>query len=351
MALFKQMTCDTCYRPLANIGRHNRYYFCKIEDFERISKTEFIRNQAKYSNPYEPRFNYDTSECSQLHDYVYCYKFDNYPQANGYSTWFCSNECALEAAIRMNCILFYYDENDRSVAMITPQLKEINREIKESPYTPLLMMEWPADQWLQQPKDFQDLSMYGSNNVYPTLSLSKVNLVVPNRKMVSSLRKMFTTPSFAKNYFGNSSSEIMKAISEMIPDNYDESAQIDFGRRAEISWFITDKQNCFVGFIHITQKYKALPYKWVLEFGISSEYQGQGIMSEVLPKVVSFARKEGCDEPIYAVSEDFNIACHRLFRKFPNVQEIEKFMIDQYAGGRMMHIFIIPFLEAQSSCR
>ena len=342
MALFKQMTCDTCFRPLSNIGRHNRYYFCKIEEFERISKNEFQRNQAKYNNPYEPRFNYDTSEWSLLHDYVYCYKMDNYPQANGYSTWICSKECALEAAIRMNCILFYYDENDKSVAMITPQLKEINHEIQEPPYTPLLMMAWPADQWFQQPKDFQDLSKYGSNSIYPTLSLTKVNLIVPNRNMVPSLRKMFTTPSFAKSYFGNSSPEILKTISEMIPDNYNESAQIDFGRRAEISWFITDKQYNFIGFIHITQKYKALPYKWVLEFGISAEHQGCGIMSEVLPAVVSFARKEGCDEPIYAVSEDFNIACHKLFRKFQNVQEHRNFMNDQYAGGRMMHIFMIP---------
>lgn len=342
MALFKQMTCDTCYRPLPNIGRHNRYYFCKIEEFERVSKREFVQNQAKYNNPYEPRFNYDTSEWSLLHDYVYCYKLDNYPQKKGYSTWFCSNECALEAAIRMNCILFYYDEKDNSVAMITPQLKEINCEIQELPYTPLLMMEWPAEQWFQQPKDYQDLSMYGDNSVYPTLSLSKVNLIVPNKEMVPSLRKMFTTPSFAKSYFGDSSSNILKAISEMIPDNYDESTQIDFGRRAEISWFITDKQNNFVGFIHITQKYKALPYKWVLEFGVRSEYQGRGIMSEVLPAVVAFSRKEGCDEPIYAVSEDFNIACHKLFRKIPNVQECRSFMNDQYAGGRMMHIFIIP---------
>ena len=341
MALFKQMTCDTCYRPLPNIGRHNRYYFCKIKEFERVSKSEFIRNLGKYNNPYEPRLNYDISEWSQLHDYVYCYKFDNYPQANGYSTWFCSNRCALETAIHTNCILFYYDENDQSVAMITPQLREINYEIQESSYTPLLMMDWPADRWLQQPRDFQDLSKYGTNSVYPTLSLSTVNLIVPNREMVPSLRKMFTTPSFAKSYFGNSSSEILEAISKMIPDNYDESAQIDFGRRSEISWFITDKQNNFIGFIHITQKYKALPYKWVLEFGLSTEYQGHGIMSEVLPAVVSFARDEGCDEPIYAVSEDFNIACHKLFRKFPNVQECRNFMNDQYAGGRIMHIFII----------
>lgn len=342
MALFKQMTCDTCYRPLPNIGRNNRYYFCKIIEFERVSKGEFIQNQGKYNNPYEPRFNYDTSDWSQLHDYVYCYKFDNYPQMNGYSTWFCSNRCALEASIYMNCILFYYDENDQSVAMITPQLKEINNEIQESPYTPLLMMDWPSDRWLQQPRDFQDLSKYGTNNIYPTLSLSIVNLIVPNRDMVPSLRKMFTTPSFAKSYFGNSSPDILKAISKMIPDNYDESAQIDFGRRCEISWFITDKQNNFVGFIHITQKYKALPYKWVLEFGVSTEYQGCGIMSEVLPAVVTFARNEGCDEPIYAVSEDFNIACHKLFRKFPNVQEYKNIMNDQYAGERMMHIFVIP---------
>lgn len=238
--------------------------------------------------------------------------------------------------------MYYYDENDNSVAMITPQLKEINREIQEPPYTPLLMMEWPAEQWFQQPRDFQDLSKYGDNSAYPTLSLSKVNLIVPNRKMVPSLRKMFTTPSFAKNYFGDSSSNILKAISEMIPENYDESAQIDFGRRAEISWFITDKQNNFVGFIHITQKYKALPYKWVLEFGVGTEHQGRGIMSEVLPAVVSFARKEGCDEPIYAVSEDFNVACHKIFRKISNVQEYKKIMNDQYAGGRMMRIFTIP---------
>lgn len=342
MALFKQITCDTCYRPLPNIGRHNRFYFCKIEEFERVSKSEFMRNQTKYSNPYEPRFNYDTSDWSLSHDYVYCYKLDSYPQENGYSTWFCSKECALEAAIYMNCILFYYDENDKSVAMLTPHLKEINYEIQESPYTPLLVMEWSVDKWLQQPRDFQDLTRYGSDSVYPTLSLSKVNLIEPKREMIPSLKKMFTTPSFAKNYFGSSSPNILKSISEMIHYHYVESAKIDFGRRVEISWFITDKQNCFVGFIHITQKYKALPNKWVLEFGISPKYQRQGIMSEVLPKVVSFARAEGCNEPIYAVSEDFNIACHKLFRKFPNIKEKEKIMFDQYSGERMMHLFIIP---------
>lgn len=342
MALFKQITCDICYRPLPNIGRHNRYYFCKIEAFEKVHKRDFVQNQAKYNNPYEPRFNYDTSEWSQLHDYVYCYKLDSYPQANGYSSWFCSKECALEAAIKMGCILFYYDENDRSVAIITPHLKEINREIQESPYTPLLMMEWPVNQWFQQPKDFKDLTMYGSDSIYPTMSLSKVNLIVPNRGMVQSLRKMFTTPSFAKSYFGDSSQTILKDIAKMIPDNYDELAKNDFGRRTDISWFITDKRNNFVGFIHITYKYQALPYKWVLEFGISPEYQGHGIMTEVLPAVVSFARAEGCDEPIYAASEDFNIACHKLLRKLPNVQEQQTFMNDQYAGGRLMHIFMIP---------
>lgn len=46
----------------------------------------------------------------------------------------------------MNCILLYYDENDKSVAIITPHLKEINCKIQEPPYTPLLMMEWPANQ-------------------------------------------------------------------------------------------------------------------------------------------------------------------------------------------------------------
>ena len=342
MALFKQMTCDTCYRPLPNIGRHNRYYFCKIEEFKKVSKNDYIRNQSKYTNPYEPRFNYDISTLSPLHDYVYCYKFDSYPQVDGYSTWFCSKECAYEASKHKNCILFYYDENEASVAILTPQLKEINQETKRSPYTPLLMTTWPAEQWLQQPKDFNDLSIYGDNTVFPTLSLSKVNLIAPNRAMVSSLRKMFTTPSFARNYFGNSSPAILKAIAGMIPDNYDESAKIDFGRRSEISWFITDKNNSFLGFIHITQKYKALPYKWVLEFGIIPEYHGRGIMSEVLPAVVAFAKREGCDEHIYAVSESYNLACHKLFRKFPNVQEYKRIMNDQYAGGRMMHIFVIP---------
>ena len=334
------MTCDTCYRPLPNIGRHNRYYFCKIEEFERVSKRDFLQNQKKYNNPHEPRFNYDTSKWSLIHDYVYCYKLNGYPQANGYSTWFCSKECAFEAAVRMNCILFYYDENDQSVAMITPQLKEINLEIQEPPYTPLLMMSWSANRWLQQPKDYMDLSMYGDNSTYPTLSLSKVNLIAPLRTMVPDFRRMFTTPSFMQSYFGSSSPERLKDLS--IPDNFDELAKIDFGRRIEISWFITDKVNNFVGFIHITKKYCALPYKWVLEFGVTPKYQRHGIMSEVLPAVISLAKKEGCDEALYAISEDFNIACHKLFRKLPNVQEYKQIMTDQYAGSRIMHIFVIP---------
>jgi GNAT superfamily N-acetyltransferase len=242
----------------------------------------------------------------------------------------------------MNCLLFYYDENDHSVAFITPHLKEINREIQELPFTPLLIMEWPADRWFQQPRDFQDMSMYGTNTTYPTMSLSRVNLIVPNREMVPSLIKMFTTPSFAKSYFGCAYQTKMESITKMTADEFVESALEDFGRRAGIDWFITDKKNNFVGFIHLTQKYVGIPNKWVLEFGVRPECQGQGIMSEVLPAVVSFARREGCDEPIYAVSEVFNTACHKLFRKFPNVQEQRASMNNMIVGGR--DIFILPYV-------
>ncbi len=335
------MTCDTCYKPLVNIGRHNRYYFCKIVEFERISKHDFIQNQAKYNNPREIRFNYDTSQWSKYHDYVYCYKFDSYPTANGYSTWFCCKECALQAAVRMNMILFYFDENDNSVAMLVPQLKEINKEIEEAPLTPLLMMDWPANKWYQQPSDFQDLSKYGLETKFPEISFSKTNLIQPNRMMVPQLQKMFATPSFAKNYFGSSSSSIIERLKNQIPDNFDESARIDFGRRAEISWYITDKFNNFIGFIHFTQKYPALPYKWVIEFGLIPSQQNKGIMSEIVPELIKWARREGCDEPIYAISEEYNHACHSILRRLPHTQEFKQIMNDQYAGTRMMHIFVI----------
>lgn len=68
---FKQTTCDACYTPLEDIGRHNKYYFSKVLDFRKLSAWEFQLNSAVYKD----WLNYDTSPYCR-NGWVYCYKIE-----------------------------------------------------------------------------------------------------------------------------------------------------------------------------------------------------------------------------------------------------------------------------------
>ena len=64
-------------------------------------------------------------------------------------------------------------------------------------------------------------------------------------------------------------------------------------------------------------------------------------MKSVLNIIIEWAKENGCDE-IYAISEDYNTATHRLINGLPYmIQESTKMMSDQFGGFRPMKNFII----------
>lgn len=335
---FKQMTCDCCFTPLDSIGRHNRYYLCKIQEFEKLTPRQYQFNYDYYNNPNEIRINYDTSPYS-YNGFVYCYKIDQL-SPRSYSTWFCSRQCALNAAKKMNALAFYYDEEEQSVAFITPHIVEINRAIHESDYTPLLMMDWGEHNWFQKLSDYKDLSLYGFDTSYPTFSTRLCNVVKPSVRLLNGYKRLVLDPDFQKDFWGSNGAAISNHINNSLP-NFMNHVDVDFGRRLMIEWFITNKNEDFIGFIHLTCMSNAFPYKWVVEFGLVKEYRGKKIMKTVLRGILNWAKNNGCDK-IYAISEEHNHPAHALFNNLPfNVTENRTHMSDQFGGFRPMRNYIV----------
>ncbi len=335
---FKQTTCDCCYKPLATTGRHNRYYFCRILEFEELTPFEFKMNYNKYNNRMEFRINYDTSQYCP-NGKVYCYKTEPL-QPNSFSTWFCSKECAMKEAKRLNVVLFYYDEYEHSVAFFTPHSVEINRAIGEYDDTPLLMMAWGEDNWFQQRSDFRDLSAFGFETDYPVFSLKNCNVIKPNTETLEEYKKLALDDDFEKDFWGTNSEDLKQEVKAKFPRLL-KSVDIDFGRRLMVEWAITSKQNCYMGFIHLTLMSPAFPYKCVMEFGLCKQYRRKGIMTSVINTVAKWAKDNGCDK-IYAISEDHNIAAHNLLANLPyNVESKRVYMSDKFGGSRPMMNFII----------
>jgi RimJ/RimL family protein N-acetyltransferase len=240
----------------------------------------------------------------------------------------------------MNAVLYYWDENERSVAFITPQMIEINRAIDESDYTPLLMMDWGEQNWFQQRRNFKDLRQYGFERDYPEFRTNLCNIVKPEASMLTDYKSLLLDPSFQRDFWGDSNQIVSNNVLEAIP-NFMEHVDIDFGRRMMIEWFITNKMNQFIGFIHLTCMSPAFPYKWVVEFGLVKEYRKKGIMKTVLAGIVNWAKRNGCDT-LYAISEDFNHAAHATLKSIPfQIQETKRPMADDKAGFRNMRIFTI----------
>ena len=338
---FKQVTCDCCFKPLASVGRHNKYFAAKILEFNKVTPLEFRLNYSHYNNPNEMRFNYDTSPYC-YGGYVYCYKMERLTP-NNWSTWFCGNKCALDAAKKMNSILFYFDENEHSVSFITPQMVEINRAIQESDYTPLLMMEWKEQFWFEPRSSYQDLRQYGFDMSYPTFSLPLCNVIKPKASLLNDYKALLLDPSFEKDFWGANNENVRNSVLELLP-KFLGHVDVDFGRRMMIEWFITDALGRFIGFIHLTCMSPALPYKWVVEFGMVEGHRRKGIMKAVLRRVASWAQQNGCDK-LYAISEDHNVASHKTLKSLPYpVQENRSFMTDDKAGYRPMRIFIIDLI-------
>jgi GNAT superfamily N-acetyltransferase len=217
---------------------------------------------------------------------------------------------------------------------------EINRAIQESDYTPLLMMEWGEQNWFQKPNDFKDLRQYGTDCHYPTFSTRICNIVKPNSLLLDGYTKLVLDSDFQKDFWGSNGMDISNHIKSSLP-GFLKHVDVDFGRRLMIEWFITNKSNEFIGFIHLTCMSNAFPYKWVVEFGLVKEYRGRGIMKTVLRGIVNWAKENGCDQ-IYAISEEHNHPAHALLRNLPySVTEKKAHMSDQFGGFRPMRNYMI----------
>lgn len=329
---FKQMTCDNCFRPLDHIGRDNKYFFTRILDFKRVSLYEYNGSPHLYRSSDKVRFNYALPNNGD----VLCYVTTPFSINNG--TWFCSNECAYKVAKSHNLIFYYFDENMQLGAAITPQMEIINKELGFPLPKGLRMQGITGVNWFVKPSDYKDYSQYGCNTDFPILNLNKVKLVEPSIRYESEHNSLILDSDFEKDFYGSNNSDIREHIKRGL-DGYIKQTKINFGRRAEICWFILDENNEYVGFIHFTAMNPAFPDNWVLEFGLRKKYRNRGIMSEVLPVVINWAKQEGGDE-FYAISEIYNRACHTLINKqIFRKTETKTVMNDVFAGVRNMYVY------------
>lgn len=334
---FKQVTCDHCFTPLDSQGRHNHFYFAKIIKFERVNKDDYFFRSHEFNNPNEFRFNYDTSMYSDS-NWVYCYHLERLTPNK--STWFCDRKCALAAAEESDSVLFYYDNNDGAIAMITPQQREINALIDENYDTPLLLLGIDPSKWFDTDQNYQDLTVYGTEKAFPVLFSSNLRLIKPSSCFLSAHQSLIMEDSFLNDFYGSSSFEVKEKVKEGLED-FLIGAEIDYGRRMQIDWFIIENDSQYIGFIRMTCKQPAFPYKWMIEFGLLPNYRQRGIMSKVVAKVINWAKLNGCNE-IYAISENHNTPAHLLLRHtgYPTI-EGNMPMTDQYGGLRPMKQFRI----------
>ena len=337
---FKQVTCDKCFTPLTSQGRHNHFFFSKIISFERVSKLEFNRRKDEFCNPSEFRYNYDSSPYA-YNGYVYCYLLERLDRHN--STWFCGRDCAITVAEQINSVLFYYDELERSVAMITPQLREINSIIREKSNNPLLLLDINPNEWLDTNQNYLDLSIFGYEVVFPVLTTKHLRLVKPCSKYNEEHCRLILDKKFQEDFYGSSTVEANERIKKGLED-FLYNAEVDFGRRLQIEWFIVNSKSEYIGFIRLTCKQPAYPYKWMVEFGLIENQRQRGLMKEAVNVVLDWARQNGCNE-IFAISENGNVAAHHILKEtiYPTYVD-NKPMVDVYGGFRPMKQFKIKLI-------
>lgn len=324
---FKQITCDSCYKVITVIDRHNKYYVSDIIEFKKNS-----------INTLSSDFNIKVNARTCL----YCYK----TQPLNSEKWltFCSKECAIKYSKEKNCVLYYFDEEYCSVAFVLPHQNEINASLRKPHNTPNLdssIAEWD---WYSQFYDVADLSEYGNNCHFPTLSIGNYQLVEPSVASIQEMGRVISQADFMRLYYGYYDPTLaMKHRDSFVNKAQDQLFEFKskFGRRQQIDWHIVDKTGKFIGFVHLTKLYPAFMGEWVLEFGLKSEYEGKGIMTNSVTTILNWARQHGCKD-VYAISEIYNKGSHSLFRRIPfNVEESTAKMNDQYAGFRDMYNYHI----------
>ena len=321
---FHQITCDTCFTVMTEITRSNRYYFADIVekvifcDNNSYNKTERLSDNSLYLHVNGNGLSYRIKTSSFVPD-----------------NWctFCCMKCAFAYAKKRNKVLMFFDEDLFTLSLIMPDTGGGDEK-------PILVPEWPEWEWFCQFYDVINLSAFGTNSTFPEFILGDINLLEPTRTSTESLFNMVYAEDFMVMYFGSyerdfAESRKRAALSELDKNTAD--FQINFGRRAQIDWHIHDMNGIFVGFVHLTKLYHAIPGEWVLEFGLLPTYEHRGIMTRSINEVLTWAKQQGCTD-IYAVSEIYNEGSHSIFKKLKYQVEItQNYMSDEHSGFRLMY--------------
>lgn len=323
---FKQITCDTCFSVMPQIDRNNKYYYadilCNNIVHDKTDRRVTINNN-----------------CLEL-----TIKGNNRALHINTSTFlperwmsFCCFNCALKYSRIHNKAMLYFSNENQCVSLVLPNLEDFNN-------SPIPIPDWSEFDWFCQFYDIIDLSSFGTSSVFPEFMLDNIRLTSPSVSSTVSLINMTSTEKFRTMYYGSydrlfaerQKNEMLSNVTSLI-----EEYKCNFGRRAQIDWHLVDLNNTFVGFVHLTKLYPAMPNEWVLEFGLQPEYEHRGIMTRAVKLVLEWAKLQGCED-VYAISEYFNKKSHSIFDRLNvPVETSKEVMWDKHAGERLMYNYHI----------
>jgi len=329
---FKQITCDKCFNPLENVGRHNRYIYIAITDFKSMSCNYFSLNDF---SRYGKVFQFVFLSCNEYKPdgHIFMYQADY--TKTGYS-FFCSNECAYNFGKENNCLMFYYDEQLSSKRAISPEMTQINKELGGNAFRGLVT-NFP-DQWILPKSSFEDLRLYNTALTFPNVQHPYALTLFKQQDKVK-YRELLYDKDFQLYFYGSNALPEEK-INTL--DKHIKSIDIQFSRRMEIEFIIRENAN-FIGFVRLACTRQDDPYNWYIEFGLLREKRRQGIMSFVIDAVFRWCKNNGL-EKLYAACEIFNIATHKLICNSivpARVNSFELPAFDEFAGLRKQYKFEI----------
>ena len=332
---FKQMTCDNCFTTLENVGRHNCYIMVRFTDFRIIP---FNLNSPQTYTPYQRQFPIAFVSCTSMKPAGNMFMYSIIQEDSNLQnrSYFCSNKCACEYAKQNNCIMLYFDEPLQAVKSIVPHIEQINRELGINDYKGL-PFNWQQE-WIIPRSSFVDLSMYNCNIAFPELNYP-YKLTFLKSQDESDYLNLLLDKSFQYSFYGSNNfpEERVKDIKGHI-----KSYELNFGRRLGIEWIIRENDK-FIGFIRMNCINPNDPYNWYIEFGLTQNMRGKGIMKNGLNCVLKWCKENGLNN-IFATCEVYNEACNRLMLSMPySVQSTKIPANDDFAGYRMLNRFSVSF--------
>lgn len=330
---FKQITCDNCFIPLENVGRHNNYVIIRFTESKIIP---FNLHTPQTYVPYQRQFPIAFVSCISAKPmgnmFMYSILQEDYNLEN--RSYFCSNKCACEFAKQSNCIMLYFDESLQSVKSIIPHMEQLNRELGESNYKGL-PFNWQQE-WIVPRNSFVDLKMYNRDITFPKLSYP-YELSFYKIQDESDYRNLLLDKSFQHFFYGSNNFP-----DERVNDikGHVKSYELNLKRRLGLEWIIRENGK-FIGFIRLNCINSNDPYNWYIEFGLKQNMRGKGIMRGALDSVFKWSKENGLNN-IFATCEAYNEACCKLMSGIPyNIQKGNIPASDAFAGARMLNRYSI----------